>query len=56
MEDTRITAAEKNLIFLHSVIPAAEKFYLWCFGRDGRCLGSSCPAEVRPLLETLFRS
>ena len=56
MEDARITAAEKNLIFLHSVIPAAEKFYLWCFGRDGRCLGSSCPAEIRPLLETLFRS
>ena len=52
--ESHITQAEQNLTLLHAMIPANEQFYVWCFTRDGHCLGTSCPAEDRPLLERAF--
>ncbi|MBQ3724819.1 MAG: helix-turn-helix domain-containing protein [Oscillospiraceae bacterium] len=49
-----ITQAEQNLQLLQAMIPANEQFYVWCFTREGRCLGTSCPEEDRPLLERAF--
>ena len=55
MDYTQATHAEQNLLLLESAIPSDERFYIWCFGNDGKYIDSSCPEAERPLLEKAFR-
>ncbi|MBR2123286.1 MAG: helix-turn-helix transcriptional regulator [Lachnospiraceae bacterium] len=55
MEYEQATHAEQNLLLLESAIPSDERFYIWCFGSDGKYIDSSCPETDRPLLEKAFR-
>ena len=50
-----ITHEEQSLLLLEAMIPAGENFYIWCFGKQGNYLYSSCPETLRPLLERAFR-
>ena len=52
--DQGMTQGEQNLVLLQSLIPSDEKFYVWCYSRDGRCLATSCPAQERKILEQPF--
>ena len=53
--EEKITQGEQNLLLLEAMIPATERFYVWCFGAQGRYIDSSCPDALRPLLEKAFR-
>ncbi len=46
-----LTAGEQNLILLESLIPENEKFYIWCYTSDLRCIRTSCPDNERDILE-----
>ena len=50
-----MTTAEQNLILLESLIPASEKFYVWCYEKDGNCKATSCPEDSHVLLDQTFR-
>ena len=50
-----MTQAEQNLILLQSLIPASEKFYVWCYERSGSFVATSCPEEERNILEQAFQ-
>ena len=53
--ENRMTAGEKNLLLLESLLPASEKLYVWCYKNDGTFVDTSCPAEERHVLEHAFR-
>ncbi len=53
--ETPMTPEEQNLLLLEGMIPAGEKFYVWCYGESGRCLATSCPEPEREVLEKAFR-
>ena len=50
-----MTQAEQNLVLLEKLFPVNEKFYVWCYAPDGRCVATSCPEEEKPLLDQSFR-
>ena len=52
--DQRMTQGEQNLVLLQSLIPSDEKFYVWCYHRDGSFSATSCPAQEREVLEQAF--
>ena len=45
----------EDLLLLEAVIPANEKFYVWCYGEDGQFIDTSCPESERGLLEAALR-
>ena len=49
-----MTRGEQNLVLLQSLIPRNEKFYIWCYHRDGGLSATSCPAQERSVLEQAF--
>ena len=53
--DRQMTRGEQNLLLLQSLIPDNEKFYIWCYSRDGGFVATSCPEEERRVLEQAFR-
>ena len=53
--DQHMTRGEQNLLLLQSLIPGSEKFYVWCYSRDGSFVATSCPEPERPILEQAFR-
>ena len=53
--DQQMTRGEQNLVFLQSLIPDSEKFYVWCYERDGRFVATSCPEPERGTLEQAFQ-
>lgn len=53
--DQRMTQGEQNLVLLQSLIPHNEKFYVWCYRRDGTLSATSCPAAEQEVLEQSFR-
>lgn len=52
--DLQMTQKEQNLLLLEAVIPANEKFYVWCY-QNGSCIATSCPEPGREVLERAFR-
>lgn len=52
--DQRMTQGEQNLVLLQSLIPHDEKFYVWCYHRDGSLSATSCPAQEQEVLEQAF--
>jgi AraC-like DNA-binding protein len=46
-----ITKGEQNLSLLTSLLPANERFYMWCYDQEGKLLGTSCPEEYRQTLD-----
>ena len=53
--DQRMTQGEQNLLLLESLIPGGERFYVWCYRKDGSFLASSCPQEEQNVLDQAFR-
>ena len=53
--DPRMTQGEQNLLLLQSLILDSEKFYVWCYDREGRFIATSCPEAEREVLEQAFR-
>ncbi len=53
--DQRMTQGEENLLLLESLIPGGERFYVWCYKKDGSFLASSCPKEEQDVLDQAFR-
>ena len=53
--DQQMTRGEQNLLFLQSLIPGSEKFYVWCYERDGRFVATSCPEPERDTLGQAFQ-
>ena len=53
--DEKMTRTEKNLLLLEAILPANERFFIWCYGADGRFIDTSCPEEDREVLQTAFR-
>ncbi len=51
----RMTVGEQNLLLLESLIPRGERFYVWCYKKDGSFLASSCPEEEQRVLDQAFR-
>ena len=49
------TPGEQNLILLEKLFPVNDKFYVWCYAPDNRCIATSCPKKERSLLEQAFR-
>lgn len=52
--ERQMTQGEQNLLLLEAMIPINEKFYVWCFGRDGHLIDTSCPEDIRELLGIAF--
>ena len=52
--DQRMTQGEQNLVLLQRLIPGGEKFYVWCYSRDGSFVATSCPDREREILEQSF--
>ena len=50
-----MTSGERNLVLLESLIPASERFYVWCYDQDGRFIATSCPEPERDTLEQAFQ-
>lgn len=53
--ERQMTHGEQNLLLLQSLIPDSEKFYVWCYDRDGRFVAASCPEEERDMLQQAFQ-
>ena len=53
--EQQMTCGEQNLLLLQSLIPGSEKFYIWCYDRDGRFVATSCPEPERAVLEQAFQ-
>lgn len=53
--ETPMTVEEQNLLLLEGMIPAGEKFYVWCYDESGQCLATSCPEPEREVLKKAFR-
>ena len=53
--DQKMTQGEQNLLLLESLIPEGERFYVWCYKKDGSFLASSCPQEEQDVLDQSFR-
>ena len=53
--EQRMTQGEQNLLLLESLIPGGERFYVWCYKKDGSFLASSCPQEEQNVLDQAFR-
>lgn len=51
----QMTQEEQNLLFLESVIPANEKFYVWCYKDMGHLVATSCPEPYCEVLDKAFR-
>ncbi len=51
----QMTQEEQNLLFLESVIPANEKFYVWCYRDMGHLVATSCPEPYCEVLDKAFR-
>ena len=49
-----MTRGEENLLLLESLIPAGEKFYVWCCSAEGDFIATSCPERERGVLEQAF--
>ncbi len=49
-----MTRAEENLVLLESLMPAGEKFYVWCYDPDGQYIAGSCPEPERDILAQAF--
>ena len=52
--ERQMTRGEQNLLLLQSLIPDSEKFYVWCYDRNGSMIATSCPEEERSVLEQAF--
>ncbi len=52
--DQRMTRGEQNLLLLESLFPSTEKFYIWCYDREGAFVATSCPEPEREILEQAF--
>ena len=52
--DELMTKGEQNLLLLEATIPANERFFVWCYGEDGRLIATSCPEAEREVLEEAF--
>ena len=52
--DGQMTRGEQNLLLLESLIPGNEKFYIWCYDREGTFVATSCPEPEREILEQAF--
>ena len=52
--EQQMTRAEQNLLLLQSLIPGSEKFYVWCYDRDGGFVATSCPEAEREVLSRAF--
>ena len=52
--DGQMTRGEQNLLLQESLIPGNEKFYIWCYDRDGAFVATSCPESEREILEQAF--
>ena len=50
-----MTSAEQNLLLLERLIPSGEKFYIWCYDREGEFVSTSCPEAERNILGQAFR-
>ncbi|MBR2264981.1 MAG: helix-turn-helix transcriptional regulator [Firmicutes bacterium] len=44
----------QELKFWESVIPPEEKFYVWCYDEEGILQSTSCPEDMRTLLDQAF--
>ncbi len=53
--EQQMTRGEQNLALLQSLIPSNEKFYVWCYSKEGALLATSCPFRERSILEQSFR-
>ena len=53
--DQQMTQGEQNLLLLESLIPRGERFYVWCYKKDGRFVDTSCPQEEQEVLDQAFR-
>lgn len=51
-----MTQGEKNLLLLENLIASDEKFYVWCYDRDGTYIASSCALREREVLDQAFRA
>ncbi len=49
-----MTRGEENLLLLESLLPAGEKFYVWCCSPEGEFIATSCPERERAVLEQAF--
>ena len=54
MMDQQMTRGEQNLLLLQSLISRDEKLYIWCYDAEGQFVASSCPEELRGVLEQGF--
>lgn len=52
--DQIMTQGEQNLVLLESLIPKGERFYVWCYRKDGTFISTSCPGEERVVLDQAF--
>ena len=52
--DQKMTQGEQNLLLLESLIPRGERFYVWCYKKDGSFVDTSCPQEEREVLRQAF--
>ncbi len=52
--ERQMTRGEQNLLLLQSLIPDSEKFFVWCYDRNGSMIATSCPEEERSVLEQAF--
>ena len=48
--------AERNLLLLESMLPASERFYIWCYGPGGDMIATSCPQDLAAPLDQAFRT
>ena len=55
MAKRRMTQGEQNLLLLEKLLPGNEKFYVWCYAPEGRCVAASCPKLVKDMLDQAFR-
>lgn len=53
-ENLQMTQEEQNLLLLEAIIPANEKFYVWCYKDIGNLVATSCPKADREVLNKAF--
>ena len=52
--EQQMTRGEQNLLLLESLIPANEKFYVWCYDQKGNFVATSCAERERDILQQAF--
>ena len=55
MAKRKMTQGEQNLLLLEKLLPGNEKFYVWCYAPEGRCVAASCPKGEKDMLDQAFR-